>query len=287
MDVKNRITERVFPDTDYDKSGNLKPVRGRTLKTLLKYEVKAIKKTLLLCGILMLGFTLFLMGFIIIEPDFMRQYLLLEEITDPTLIGISIAFLGWVICLVGSQFAVGVVAFQRYEKNFFKEEGYLTWSIPASAEEQVLAKHITGIVSNILTLIFAGVCVGLVLLLTQGFVGTEEGVVEVVSFFDVVTTVAQIIEFFIVAHFVMGAITCFGYKITKKSTLVLLGVLFYVIIMIIDWSITALIANGIVDFFFTPVGKKIGSWLGIVFGLGVAYLCYLYEVKRLKKLDLK
>ncbi len=287
MDVKNRMAERVFPDTDYDKAGNLKSVRGRTLKTLLKYEIKAMKKTLFICIGLMFAFTLFLTGSILIKPDFMREYLLLEEIIDPTLIVMSIAFLGWVICFVGSQFAVGFVAIQRYEKNFFKEEGYLTWSIPASAEEQVLAKHIIGIVSNIFTLLCAGVCVGLVLLLTQGLVGTEEGVEEVVSFFDVVTTVVQIIEFFIVAHFVMGAITCFGYKITKKSTLVILGVLFYVIVMIVDWSITALVANGILDFFFTPVGEKIGSWLGIVFGLGVAYLCYLYEVKRLKKLDLK
>ena len=147
----NQPVALPFPEEDYDKNGKLKKVRGRVLKKLLKYEFKAILGVLFIPAIVILGVAsyLFAFGFLI---DFAN-----EDTTAKYILWI----MTWVLFTYGLLFMLIfplIVCMRRYSRNFFSSDGYLSLSIPASPEEQILAKRISQYVvifATMLLIVFA------------------------------------------------------------------------------------------------------------------------------------
>ncbi len=139
-----KLTEAPFnfSESDVDKNGNLKAVRGRVLKKLLKYEFKA-----LFTGMLSL-----VLSAVVCSILLAIQIPILESQDAPTMYGTNeTPWFFWLTVVLAILLNGGVMIgslilpSQRYRKNFFKEEGYLTFSIPATAHEQILAKHISAV----------------------------------------------------------------------------------------------------------------------------------------------
>ena len=132
----NQPVALPFPEEDYDKNGKLKKVRGRVLKKLLKYEFKSILSILFIPAIVILGVAtyLFAFGFLI---DFTS-----EDTTAKYVLWI----MTWVLFVYGLLFMLIfplIICMRRYSGNFFSSDGYLSLSIPATPEEQILAKRIS------------------------------------------------------------------------------------------------------------------------------------------------
>lgn len=142
--TRTKLTDAPFnfPESDVDKHGNLKAVRGRILKKLLKYEFKA-----LFTGMLVLVASLIVCSILLAV-----QIPILENQDGPTMYGPNempwffwLTFILAILLNGGVMIGSLILPSMRYRKNFFKDEGYLTFSIPASAHEQILAKHISAI----------------------------------------------------------------------------------------------------------------------------------------------
>lgn len=140
MDDMRTATEQPvvlpFPESDYDEKGNLKKVRGRVLKKLLKYEFKAVFKPIFIPAVIVLAvaFYLFAFGFLI----------------DFNAIVSTAKFVLWIMTFMlfvyGLLFMLVfplIICMNRYSHNLFGSDGYLSLSIPASPEEQILAKRIS------------------------------------------------------------------------------------------------------------------------------------------------
>lgn len=150
VEKEKGLDARPFPDEDYNKNGNLRKVRGRVLKKLLKYEAKAyLKPMLIVVSVLFaVAITLCFLGLFVTEEDIYGD-------------GDGARFVLWVIAAVMfvyfvlfvSVFAI-VLSLRRYNRQFFKSNGYLTLSIPATPEEHILAKRIAGYI----TMVAAGLC---------------------------------------------------------------------------------------------------------------------------------
>ena len=133
-----------LPEEDYNKNGKLKNVRGRILKKLLKYEFKYYFKPMLIAVA-----ALFAVATILCV---LGCFLTAEDIEGT---GELMRVLFWALALLlfgfGSLFVLlfpFILAHKRYKKQFFTSEGYLTLSVPASAQEHILAKRISAYVMS-------------------------------------------------------------------------------------------------------------------------------------------
>ena len=213
-----------LPKEDFDKNGKLKKVRKRMLKKLVKTEIKHYK----------LGY-LFFSVFVIVLGIFFA-ILLRNELQAPPRDEYRINGL---LILSGLMYAYaaggfGIYAYvapvHRYNKNFFKEEGYLTFSIPASMEEHVLAKRLT----TMLGLLISGAVVTISIIITcliadrANFI--SEFFVELsyiydnvfknepvhTVFFTIELTIMGIVGWFMMPC-VFGAVSCALSKFTGKK----------------------------------------------------------------------
>lgn len=275
--------ELPFPKEDYDENGKLKTVRKGMLKKLLKYEFKSML-TFLLCAA----------AFLLLLAILFGVHLRLSETSEEldgwiVLTGLLYAYTNMGVLLIAC-----IYPYTRYKKNFFSDEGYLTFSIPASAEEHLLAKHISMIV--LMAIAWVAVFIGLILMSTIGYgANIFKGIADFFQDYGaafkrspahtIFFTLEFLLLFLISIPFlpcVTGAWSCLTQKYgTKKKFSVhfIYGVLVFVAL----YALAILIfATDLYLYVFSPVGIHITLWCVILFGAGITYSSFMYERKTLK-----
>lgn len=290
MDV---TTYAALPQTDY-KNGKLRAVRGRMVKKLLKYEWKAISPTLIICGIVLAALTLFICFFGRGGFEFLFQGSDPVEYPATTVLATILTIALYIGALMVILFVPIGISISRYHKNFFKEEGYLTFSIPASMEEHILAKHLSGILAMLVSITANFLSVMLVVICMSGYLGempVEPVPVPTNPISDVFLAIEELImsaETLVGIFTVSGALCCWGQKFKKKSHIFWRVLLAYIVFMILETVFMLALEVGTLDFFYTLAGTHVSNVLTILFYAGIIALSVWYELRTLKKkLNLK
>lgn len=289
MDV---TMNNALPETDY-KKGKLRAVRGRMVKKLLKYEWKAISPTLIICGIVLAALTLFIcffgrsgFEFLFSESDYPIEY---PATTVLTIVFTMLLYVGTLMVMVFVPFGISI---NRYHKNFFKEEGYLTFSIPASMEEHILAKHLSGILAMLISITANFLSIMLVVMCISGYLGEIPAVPAPVNpiseIFLAIERLIMSAETLIGIFTVSGALCCWTQKFKKKSHIFWRAFLAYIVFMFLETFFILALEAGALEFFFTAAGTHVSNLLMILLYAGIIALSVWYELRRLKKkLNLK
>jgi len=272
MDVK-----LPFPEMDFNKKGELKKLRGRILKKLLKYDFRAIFPALLpcLCGLFVAAI---IIGLSSLGMDGFEK-------------GFWLAL--WTMLFFGLIFLVlwfsVVIPFKRYHKNFFQDEGYLTLTIPASAEEHLFAKHLSGIIS--LSIAVVGSLLSCtVLFLCSGFSDfyfldellNKIGLLFIENPVRFIEETILYVEGIIAVFTVGGAIVCLMRKfpVRRHSAILLLGV--FILIFLFSNLLRIPVIAELFNFFTTSVGVHVGAVLRFLLTGGLIVLSVWYELRTLK-----
>ena len=199
----------------------------------------------------------------------------------------------------GSWFGV-VYPITRYNKNFFKGEGYLTFSLPASAEEHIFAKRIAAILCQVIMTL--AIIVSLLILFL--IIGEDEiwsgigmicktiGELYTLEPVHAILFTVEALVFMVVGTCVgpciFGAVSCFLSKQTEKKKIATTVVIVLIGTTIVQTAITMLTQTVFLPLLDSAVGIHIAIWLYLLVNAAVTVLCVLYEIKFLKKkLDLK
>lgn len=278
-----------FPESDLDKNGNLKPVRGRVLKKLLKYECKALFNGMLILTIALIVFSILLAVQIPLYENQQRATMYESNKTPWFLIltGCLAFFLNFGTIIVSL-----ILPSQRYRKNFFKDEGYLTFSIPASAHEQILAKHISAIICYV-----AGWLASIIswIIIIAGLGGFEHLFGPITPSTDPVQT-GEVIEgivvlleililslmFPVVLATIDGASAWGEEHMPEKNRRIYQMLITIGVISVLEVLFIILGTSGIImDFFMLP--PTLILFIFIFIGAAIIYGCYCYEVRSFKK----
>ncbi len=269
-----------LPASDYDKKGRVKPLRGRMLKKLFKYEFRALLPPLYLCiGLLVAVSVLACVLFNLPQYD---------EATGTVTLLITILY---IYALFATPIAPLFVALGRYHKHFFKDEGYLTFSIPASMEEHIFAKHVSGMAATLIGLV-ATIVSGIVVYHFIPGMDLFEGIfisdTLTLSPLTVVEDLLISLEWFVGIFCVGGAITCLWQGFRKRWHAVVFGIGAYLLFIVIEVFVASF-GNDLFYFFnYDPVGMHVGTWLSILLYAAIIILCVWFELRTLKyKLNLK
>ena len=284
----NAEEETFLPKTDYNKHGKVKKLRGRVLKKLFKYEFRALIPGFFISIAVLFSLTFLLCLFVRVslKADFNSP--IQFENTLSALLVVTVAL--YILSLGGVCIFSVVNAIRRYEKNFFKQEGYLTFSLPATPQEQILAKHVSGITMSLLTVISC------VLSLLCIFVFSLEISVENSNSLPNISDVFQTVEILLLAFSALvgvycgsGAVCCWSQKFRTRAQIIWRLVLAYIVLVVLEGISTYLGEFGLTEFFYTStVGGHVGRWLAIVGIVCVSVFCVWYEIRILsKKLNLK
>ncbi len=278
--------KRPFPDTDY-KNGQVKPLRGRMLKKLMKYELKTLFSGLWITLAILAGMTVFMC--ILLSVNGAK---LTDRLDFGDVLGIAILFVVlYLYSLMASMIVPIAIAGSRYYNNFFKDEGYLTFSIPATAEEHILAKHLSGMIATVIGAVGAIVSMLIVSLVSGGFESGSATASALKGFSGVMYVIEQVligISGFVALFCAMGAMSCFAQKFNKRKHVILRFVLMYVIIMVVATLVSTVGGTEMTRFFATEAGMHIGSVITLVIIWIVTVFCFWYERRTLKyKLNLK
>ncbi|MBQ8374403.1 MAG: hypothetical protein IJX98_02375 [Clostridia bacterium] len=281
----NECENRFLPPEDYDKKGRQKRVRGRMLKPLLKYEFRYLLLPVLIASgaLIALSVLLFALGFsvnIVPDPDTFLSYWL------PA----------FILFIYGALFTMAfpvILSIVRYNKNFFKQEGYLTFSIPATAEEHFLAKRISAVccmlIASVAALLAIALAVSSVFALAGGL---EEwqiimGEVGTLAGYDPFLTVESVLLSIIgtaSTFSVCGAFSCWVHRGVKPWMIVLLVVGVYALGVIGETAFLFMLDEEfLMNFTLTPALMHIVNWVSIVLEIGVIVLLSWFEIHTLKK----
>lgn len=276
-----------FPEEDYGKDGKLKPVRKRVLKKLLKYEYRALLKPLRVSLIILIGLTalIFLIG---LTLDFDGK--------DDS------SFVFWILAMIPYLYACAIVAqvplivsLLRYRSNIFKKEGYLTMTLPVSAEEHFFAKRIAGVLATYVFAIFVGISflIAFSPLLVQ--IPADEfwgGLGELISMIAEsgygFSAIMLLIEFLIIGllspvftYSALGAIGCWFHRSMSKMKVIFGLIGLYLLYSIGSYLLTSFFENGLF-FEITQLGVHTALWLYILAMVGLIVLLSRFEIRTLK-----
>ncbi|MBQ8429621.1 MAG: hypothetical protein IJX30_05955 [Clostridia bacterium] len=272
-----------FPQEDYDKNGKLKTVRKRMLKKLMKYEFRALFPYLLTLVALLFAFAIVFGVHIRLAQDVekLKPWLVLT--------GMLYGFTNFGLFIVTYS-----TAHKRYKKNFFGDEGYLTFSIPASAEEHILAKHLSTLVCMAISwgsMVLSGAIFGLITTGWKTFswigpsfrlYGELFKVTPWHTLFFTIELLLLSVLFIPLIPCLMGAGTCWGQKHSEKSRFrkrllyIIIGVIIYQAIQIL------LFTTGILSFVFSEVGVHLFLWFWVLVEAGLIVWALWYQRKTIK-----
>ena len=213
-----------------------------------------------------------------------------------------------VLCISGLALFAQIYPIYRYNKNFFKSEGYLTFSIPATAQEQVLAKHIAALLCSACASIVSIASILLIVLIAGGanesFLETIQMIFQEIGYIfgdifavEPVHATLYCIEIILLILLglammpcVYGAASCFLSKYTGKKQLWLTVVLVMLVVSAVETVLsTAFSSSSILMFLMTEeIAMHLILWVSVIVQAGVTVACYFYEIYYLKKkLDLR
>ena len=271
-----------FPAQDVNQHGNLKTVRGRVLRKLLKYDFKALYPGMLILMISLIACSILLSV----------QIRLYESQTTPSddvpwflILTIMLA-----VCLnFGTTIGSLLLPHKRYRKNFFKSEGYLTFSIPASAHEQILSKHIASILCYVAGWLANLVSLVIILLAfnTQSSPnpGPESSMLPEKAFETAVIIFELVIlalMFPVLLTTLDGAVAWWEQRLPERHRRLLVVLIAIGIISFLQTLGVVFILNGVWEAFFQLPPILI---FFIFICIGAALICsfYAYEIKSFKK----
>ena len=281
-----------FPESDFDKNGNLKKLRGRMLSKLLKYEFKNTFKSLFVAGVVYLAVAAFICAFGFLSIHTLDS----SGISDITKTSSFVLWvLGFALLIYGALFMIIfplITSFIRYGKTFFRSQGYLTHSIPATPEEQVLTKRICAFV-----FIFASAVVAVVgiVLAALPMITLDLGATPPIE--EVQGNLLQAINDSIYAalalpigvwtiHSVCGFVRCWFHRGLKVWVFILLLVGLYFVTLYTSVTLTLVFADAQVRI--SPLVSRIINWLLLAGECVASYFIFRFEAQTLrKKINLK
>lgn len=295
--AKSSTVTLPFPKSDYNKKGELKKVRGRVLKKLLKSEWKHYA---LVTGILMAWVLIMGLIFGLVSRTTLTDSEGYYENSGEILLSLLTTLL-FVFTCSGAILFAQIYPVVRYNKNFFQNEGYLTFSIPASMEEHVFAKRIAAILCTVAMFLAVLLASLLALFISGGLYSMGEEIsfyIEIFSEFGFSTPgegVLSVIESVIsgiIGLFLLpaayGAMSCALSKSTGNKKLFTVLVLVFLAVGIAESVLSSLLVYGTDWLPSTIVGRHIANWISIFLQAGLAVGCTAFEIFYLKhKLDLK
>ncbi|MBQ8319837.1 MAG: hypothetical protein IJX81_03060 [Clostridia bacterium] len=283
MDMMQKLP--VLPESDY-KNGKLKKLRGRMLKKLLKYEFRYLLPAICI-GIGILLFSSILLAV---------QIGALANTSTPLFVTSIILY---AYANIGVLILVFALAERRFYNNFFKNEGALTFSIPATAEEHIFAKHLSALVCALLT--FAAIALGLIILgvgigepffkiFGELFADLNVAMGELflespvnVTLFTV-EGILYLLESFLVVPCVIGALTVFLRRFTGKKKSLVVFLMILGIGGVSNFFSTAFLVSGLPKVVFSSlVGIHIAIWVALLLNAALIWFCLFYEIYVLKK----
>ena len=254
LEDKNNAT-RIFPENEYKKDGSLKKLRGRVLKKLFKYEIRALAPTVIIASVISL------VAAVLLRVAY-------KETTEQ-FEGFLLTAMVYAYTIIGSLFASIIMPFVRYGKSMFKEEGYITHSIPATAEELVFAKNVTAICTSWLVGLVE-LIIGIVLFYSIPSGEIQESIHEIIDAFGFIETVLIGICCGVVPFVLGNAMICWFSGTSKKTKILLgIGIYFAFNICTMIWAIlmgefSQILQNGI--------GLHVARWVYIAFLVGLIVL---------------
>lgn len=135
------------------------------LKKLIKYEMLSISRTAFPLMLVALAMSIISSILLTIQERLFSSHRL-----DSDIFVIPSAILGILqvmsfLVIYTSFFAVSIIILMRFYKNFFTDEGYLTFTLPVTANEQLIAKVVSGFAWEIIATLtlFAAISLNLLL----------------------------------------------------------------------------------------------------------------------------
>ncbi|HBL85123.1 MAG: hypothetical protein A2Y17_02115 [Clostridiales bacterium GWF2_38_85] len=151
------------------------------LKKLLKYEFKSVAKLLvpILLGIIGLA----LINAILLSIS--KHYIFSDNVAMPTIYAIialisSFVMLISIFVLYASIFILIILILQRYYTNFFKDEGYLTFTLPVEIKDHFNAK----IISGLAWMFMGGITISIAVFIVALFASAPDGYIINTHIFD-------------------------------------------------------------------------------------------------------
>ncbi len=281
-----------FPETDYAKNGKLKKVRGRVLAKLLKCEFKYYLPAILTVMAIVLFSGVFFAFALRAENNLHdNPYVRVDR---KLLFALITSMLLFIFGCIGSMLFSQILTVMRYNKNFFKEEGYLTFSVPASMEEHVLAKRIAAVCVTLM--------VGAIVAISIVIVFAVNG--DVRDLWNIFTNIFELdgahAALFTVESFIFGAVSilfmpslygvvsCFLSKTTGKKKMGITIILVFLAVALVESLLSMFLTSSELFFPQTAVGLHLMIWGNIVLQAGLTVGCIFLEIWYLKnKLDLR
>lgn len=295
--VEDNPIKLPLPDEDFDEFGKVKKMRKRVIKKLLRQEWKFYLPIMsLLSALVLVASIIFsvLLRFLIAKPEAFNNGFF------------PFFFLGWTIVfiygIVGISIFSTIYPVVRYNKNFFKSEGYLTFSIPASMEEHLYAKRVAAIVCGLVSILVTVVSLGILVLVLGVLPEVGETIAIVFESLGnaflvepvhaVLFTVEILLSLFVslvMSPCIYGAASCFLSKTTGKKKLGVSILLVFLAVGVVQSVVSGISQTIMIPLFMIgEVGLHIAIWIGIVVNVAVTIGCIIFELHFLKKkLDLK
>lgn len=282
------VEEDLFEVKTVEPPKKRKAVRRKMLKKLMKYEYKALFKFLIpfyavilvLAGLDAVLMNLFLTN--TIESP-LSEKAITSAFSSVSIVYASCAVVGAGVCFVNIMI--------RFYKNLFTDEGYLTLSIPASAEEHIFAKSLSAFVCTVLTGFVTVLSLAILLIPTAedfwfDFIGIEF-LFEELSTAEIVLYIFEIVVLSLVSlmselHIVYTCI-CLGQLFPSKNKVARACV--FIAVYVVLSEIFTVFASGfdLIDSFMESVNPHLGLWILILIGVGLTAILFLIERTILKK----
>ncbi|MCQ2385145.1 MAG: hypothetical protein MJ078_00490 [Clostridia bacterium] len=248
------------------------------LKKLFRYDWQAQKRLLLP----IMGATVGtgLLGLLLLEIVFS-----LKENASVLRFSLIAFYVLTIITMLACSLVVEFLIVMRYYKNFFTDEGYLTFVLPATIEEQVGAKILSGSLLSFLA--FVSICLGLffaagipvmqfaakngdMIALIKDVLSAFIDIVEIAPGQIILALVSAVVTLFAEIILLYTAITLGSLLINKHK--ILGSVLFYFVINTIVGTLNSLI-SGI--FSVTVIRSAENIMFSTLLAQGVSIILYL------------
>jgi hypothetical protein len=128
------------------------------LKKCLKYDLKAVFRIWWIAAVSVLGLA--------VVCGFCTRRMVLNTDPNNMMIMESMAVVSSVVAAIAFSILSTILLIVRYYTNFFKDEGYLTFTLPVKRQTLFLSKIISSVIVNFATAAVIGLGVCLVLLMT-------------------------------------------------------------------------------------------------------------------------
>lgn len=264
-----------------------KAVRGKMLKKLLKYDYRALFRFLLPCYIVL--FSLSVLFAITLPIARWAAGRTAEPGGDEFLVSILVMAEGFcMLAVFAALFCCFAGIVSRFYKNLFSSEGYLTLSIPATPEEHLLSKLVSGVTATFLTVLAAFVAV---LIVSIPYPDSElpfglSVLKSILSSFGIYDAEDVLLLIELVVAAVVGVVTfyqvlfaciCTGQIFANKNRVAAGIIVFVVFFWVTQFISTFLGASGVLASIRMLAGGHILVWTNILIDAGLSVGLFFWE----------